>query len=178
MTRSQLHTNLLRIQGTLYTVVRAICVGLLGLIVIAITAAVFARFIIFTPLNFADPLSKYLMQWLVFLGVGLAMCKGEHVLVSAFSDRLSMKARRRLAVIISLSVAVLFAVIMVYGWQYAMSGWTSSDPFVFGLPMVVPYLSVPIGAAYAVVQALLTAGLTLSAPEDEDPLPSATTQGI
>lgn len=178
MTRPQIHAKLLRIQDTLYVVVRAICVALLGLIVITITAAVFARFIIFTPLNFSDPLSKYLMQWLVFLGVGLAMCKGEHVLVSAFSDRLSIKARRVLAVIISLSVAVLFVVIMVYGWQYAMSGRTSSDPFVFGLPMIVPYLSVPVGAAYAVVQALLTVGLTLTAPEDEDPLPSAATQGI
>lgn len=178
MTRDRIHARLLRIEHSLYVTVRAICIALLGLIVIAISAAIFARFIIFTPLNFADPLSKYLMQWIAFLGVGLAMRRGEHVLVSALSDRLSQQMRRGLALAILLAVAGLFTVILVYGWQYAMSGLTSSDPFVFGVPMVIPYLSVPVGALYAVVQALLTAGITLTGPRDEDPLPHAATQGI
>lgn len=178
MTRNRVHTRLMQVEQSLYVAVRAICISLLGLIVIAISAAVFARFIIFTPLNFADPLSKYLMQWLAFLGMGLAMRRGEHVLVSALADHLPQKARRMLAVAISLAVAGLFTVILIYGWKYALSGLTSSDPFVFGVPMIIPYLSVPVGALYAVVQALLTLGITLTGTDDENPLPHSAAQGI
>ena len=67
MTRSDIHARLLRIQHAIYVGVRALCVTLLALIVIAISAAVLARFVIFTPLNFADPLSKYLMQWMAYI---------------------------------------------------------------------------------------------------------------
>ncbi|WBU62139.1 TRAP transporter small permease [Paracoccus albus] len=178
MARSELHALLRSIQHSLYVSVRAVCVALLALIVISISAAVLARFVIFTPLNFADPLSKYLMQWMAFLGLGMAMCRSEHVVVSAFSDRLSVPARKRLGLVICLLVAALFVVILIYGWQYAISGWNSSDPFVFGVPMIVPYLSVPAGALYALIQSLLSAGIILTGRDDEDPLPHAATQGI
>ncbi len=178
MTRSDIHARLLRIQHAIYVGVRALCVTLLALIVIAISAAVLARFVIFTPLNFADPLSKYLMQWMAFLGLGMAMYRAEHVVVSAFSDLLSVRARRVLGLIICGLVAVLFLVILIYGWQYAVSGRNSSDPFVFGVPMIIPYLSVPVGALYALIQSLLTAGLILTGPDHDDPLPHAATQGI
>lgn len=178
MTRPEVHARLLSIQHAIYVIVRAICVALLALIVISISAAVLARFVIFTPLNFADPLSKYLMQWMAFLGLGMAMCRAEHVVVSAFSDRLSTGSRRMLGLIISLLVAALFLIILIYGWQYAISGRNSSDPFVFGIPMIIPYLSVPAGALYALIQSLLTAGIILTGSDDEDPLPHAATQGI
>ena len=178
MARPRLHARLLRIQRVIYVFFRAVCVALLALIVISISAAVLARFVIFTPLNFADPLSKYLMQWMAFLGLGMAMCRAEHVVVSAFSDLLPPRIRRGLALFICGLVAALFLVILIYGWQYAMSGRNSSDPFVFGVPMIVPYLSVSAGALYALVQSLLTAGIIMTSSENEDPLPRAATQGI
>lgn len=178
MSRTTLHHRLLGIELTLYRWVRAICITLLCLIVATVSAAVFARFIVFTPLNFADPLSKYLMQWMSFLGVGLAMKRGEHVLVETMTGRLPVTLQKILSVMLSCIVVVLFAVILRHGITNALSARTSSDPFVFGIPMIYPYLSVPAGALYALVQAVLSAAIMLTAAPDEVRAQQALPKGI
>lgn len=147
--------RLVRIEHALHVAVRAICLALLAVIVTTISISVLARFVIFTPLNFADPLSKYLMQWMAFLGVGLALRSGEHVLVDMGVRLCPVPARRALGAIVGILTAVLFAVVLWYGMVNALSARGSSDPFVFGVPMIYPYLSVPAGAAYALVETLL-----------------------
>ncbi|MEE2861564.1 MAG: TRAP transporter small permease [Paracoccus sp. (in: a-proteobacteria)] len=156
--------RLRRFDRRLSSLVRAICVGLLAAIVLTISASVFSRFIVFTPLNFADALAKYLMQWMVFLGVGLAIRSGEHVLVDIVALRLTPRSAKALLVLTNLLTSVLLAVIAWYGTLNALSATGSRDPFVFGVPMVIPYASVAVGAAYALVQSNITTWLNLQDP--------------
>jgi len=146
-------------------VVRLICVLLLGGIVITISASVFSRFVIFNPLNFADAMAKYMMQWMAFLGVGLAIRSGEHVLVDMLVGQFSTKAARVMLVVINVLVSILFATIAYYGTLNALSALNSRDPFVFGISMATPYFSVPVGAVYALVQSNITTWLNLQNPE-------------
>lgn len=148
----------------LAAVIMTTCVALLGLIVLMISASVFSRFVIFSPLNFADPLSKYLMQWMAFLGVGLAIRSGEHVLVDMLRLALTLKWCRLLLILLNLLMSLLFMVLVYNGLLNAWSARNSSDPFVFGVSMMIPYLSVPVGALYALVQTNLTTWLTLADP--------------
>ncbi|MGM0562315.1 MAG: TRAP transporter small permease [Pseudomonadota bacterium] len=145
--------------------VMGVCVGLLGVMVVTISASIFSRFVIFTPLNFADPLSKYLMQWMAFLGVGLAIRSGEHVVVDMLVLSLPPSVRRLLILLLNLLVTLLFAVVLYYGILYAWSGRNSSNPFVFNVSMMVPYLAVPVGAFYALVQTNVTTWLALTKPD-------------
>lgn len=156
-----------RIDAWLAKAVMVVCVVFLGLIVVNISASVFSRFVIFTPLNFADPLSKYLMQWMAFLGVGLAVRSGEHVVVDMLVLSLPPKARKILTILLNLLLSGLFLAILCYGLVYAWSGRNASNPFVFEMPMIIPYLSVPVGALYALIQTNLTTWLALTAPEIE-----------
>ncbi|WP_126979605.1 TRAP transporter small permease [Frigidibacter oleivorans] len=149
----------------LSSAVRSICVALLGAIVLTISASVFSRFIIFNPLNFADALAKYLMQWMVFLGVGLAIRSGEHVLVDIVAVKLSRRSARVLLVLNNALVSVLLAVVAYYGTLNALSATGSRDPFVFGISMAIPYASVAVGAAYALVQSNITTWLNLHDPD-------------
>ncbi|MFT6092112.1 MAG: TRAP-type C4-dicarboxylate transport system permease small subunit [Glaciecola sp.] len=131
--------------------VEIICVSLLAVIVSTICISVFTRFVIFYPLNFADALAKYLMQWMAFLGVGLAIRTGEHVLVDMFTTSLSARWRLNLYVFTNILMMGLFAAIIYFGSIYALSGWNSQDIFVFGVSMAVPYFSVPVGGGYALI---------------------------
>lgn len=158
-------TQVIRIvDSRLAQVVQVICVALLAAIVITITASVFSRFVIVTPLNFADALAKYLIQWMAFLGVGLAIRSGEHVLVDMLAARLSLRHSRRLLMLINLLVTALFATIAWYGTLNALSGLNSRDPFVFGISMAIPYFSVVAGAVYALIQSNLSTWLNLRDP--------------
>ena len=163
-----LRPTLETIDRRLAATVMAVCVTLLGAIVATISASVFSRFVVFNPLNFADPMSKYLMQWAAFLGVGLAIRAGEHVFVNMLYVSLGRRARRVMIVVINVLLTILFAAVLWYGMGNALSARTSSDPFVFNVPMVIPYLSVPVGALYALIQTNLSTWLALTGPDDAD----------
>ncbi|MFV0332931.1 MAG: TRAP transporter small permease [Tropicimonas sp.] len=162
MSATDWHNRFVHIEHRLHGMVRAMCLILLAAIVLTISASVTARFVIFTPLNFADPLSKYMMQWMAFLGVGLAIRTGAHVLVDMGVRAYPARAQRAIGLIIAVLVMVLFAIVLRYGLVNAWSARTSSDPFVFGIPMVYPYLSVPVGAAYALVETFLLMAISLT----------------
>ncbi|QFT01649.1 Sialic acid TRAP transporter permease protein SiaT (plasmid) [Labrenzia sp. THAF191b] len=142
--------------------VTALCVAFLAVIVITISASVFSRFVIFTPLNFADTMSKYLMQWMAFLGVGLAIREGEHVLVDIIHHVMPSRWYRWIVISMAILLSILFATVCYNGLINAWSARNSSNPFVFGISMMIPYLSVPAGALYALVQTVISAYLLLT----------------
>ncbi|MCB1122245.1 MAG: TRAP transporter small permease [Verrucomicrobiae bacterium] len=135
-----------------------LCVGLLGLMVLTTTASILTRFVFFHPLNFADPLAKYLMMWCAFLGLGLALRKGEHIAVELLRDRLKGMPALALEYLIDGLIFLFLGAAVYYGLGYARSGLGSHDPFVFGISMAVPYLSVPVGAGVAILQLVLLSG--------------------
>lgn len=148
--------------------VEVICIALLATIVITISISVITRFVIFYPLNFADALAKYLMQWMAFLGVGLAIRTGEHVLVDMFTTSLQPKLRLSLYIFTNMLLMGLFASIVYFGTIYAVSGLKSHDIFVFGVSMAVPYFSVPVGGLYALIATMIATWLAVAqsrAPE-------------
>jgi len=139
--------------------VESVCVFLLAAIVITVMASIVTRFAIFHPLNFADALAKYLMMWMAFLGVSLALRKGEHIAVEALKAHLTGRTRLLLELVIAGGMAAFLALVVYFGALNAWSGRNSHDPFVFGVSMMIPYLSVPAGALCALAQLLLTTAL-------------------
>ena len=140
---------------------QTLCVSLLALIVITITASVFTRWVIFYPLNFADALAKYLLMWMAFLGMGLAIRSGDHIAMDMLMNKFQGRARTLVVLLINVLVSAFLLVIAYYGFQNANNGRDMHDPFVFGVSMMVPYLSVPVGAVYALIQINVTTAIHL-----------------
>ncbi len=143
------------------TIAQIACIALLAIIVITISISIFTRFVFFNPLNFADALAKYLMIWMCFLGSGLAIRAGEHVVVEMFSNSLKEKSRKKLILFINIIVSLFLIIIIYNGLIFAFSGIGSHDPFVFGISMLIPYLSVPVGFFYMLIQLNITTVLSL-----------------
>ncbi|WP_164667685.1 TRAP transporter small permease [Virgibacillus doumboii] len=168
MSRQTTVNSLMKIDKILSKTVEIICVLLLIATVTTISVSIFTRFVIFYPLNFADALGKYMMMWMAFLGSGLAIKAGEHIAVDMFMDKLNAKNRKILLVIIDVLISIFLIFLIYYGWIFALSGKGSHDPFVFGISMMIPYLSVPVGFAYILVQLNITTILRVL-KEDPDP---------
>ena len=132
--------------------VEVLCVVLLAAIVATVSISVFTRFVVFYPLNFADALAKYLLMWVVFLGVGLALREGEHIAVDILVSRLRGVPKAAVAATVTVSISLFLGIVATFGFQNAWQGRELHDPLVFGVSMMVPYLAVPVGAGYALVQ--------------------------
>ncbi|MFS0723837.1 TRAP transporter small permease [Paenibacillus sp. 1P07SE] len=152
MEKAKLTRVVTRADQLLYKSVQAVTVLLLFGIVTLISASVITRWIIFYPLNFADALAKYMLMWLAFLGMGLALRSGEHIAVDMLIAKLKLSNNRFVTLSIHGLISVFLLAVAYYGFQYAWNGKDSYDPFVFGISMMVPYLSVSVGAFYALVQ--------------------------
>lgn len=173
--KSGLLRTLRRADKSLSKSVEIVCISILVIIVLTVSVSVFTRFVIFYPLNFADALAKYLMIWLAFLGSGLAIREGEHIAVNLLESNLEGKAKRGLLAFINVSISIFLIVVIYYGYLNAWSARNSSDPFVFGVSMMVPYLAVPVGAFYSLIQVNLSIAIRFLSQREE---PEMFTKGV
>lgn len=156
-------------QTILRGILQRVCFILLLAIVINVIAAVFARYVLFYPLNFADQLTKYLLIWLAFLGSSLAMDEGAHVAVDILSKKLSSTFLKVVSVLVSVVIGLFLILLVYYGFIFVLKSSVFSDPLVFGLSMSYPYLSVPVGALIMLFQlSLITAARFKAQPSKFD----------
>lgn len=143
---------IIRADKNLTSIVRVACVVLLAIIVITVSVSIFTRFIFFTPINFTDSLSKYLMIWLSFLGIGLGIRENEHIAVDMFVGKLTGKAKSALLILSDVIVSLFLLFIIYYGFVFAFNGSGTHDTLLFGVSMTIPYIALAVGAVYAFVQ--------------------------
>ncbi len=135
---------------------RLFCACCLIAIIISTSLSVFLRYVFFLPLNFSDSLSVLLLTWMVFVGSGLAIASGEHVFVDYFLSRFPANLKNFMAMLSAVLVSIFLIVISYYGYFFSWMMRDSTDPLVFGISMMIPYLSVPVGATYSLLQLWLT----------------------
>jgi len=98
--------------------------------------------------EWVDEATRYLMVWMVFLGLGLALARGKHIAMTSYLDRFPDRARRMVRRAIDL-VGLLFSLYIVwFGVDITRlvlaSGQTSPT---LGVSNAVLYLSLPVGFA-------------------------------
>ena len=135
------------------TVIGALfCCFLLVAIVLVTSTSVFFRYVLSVPLNFADQLSAYALAWICFVGSGVVLAHGEHVAVDFFEKRLPVSLRRAVYLIYVVCFSLFLLAMIYYGSIYAWGVRGSIDPLLLNMSMMVPYLSVPVGSAYMLLQ--------------------------
>lgn len=141
------------------TLSRAACWILVGLGVImsaVVLLQVFFRFVIYVPFPWSEEISRYLMIWLGMLGSFVALREGRHIGVTFLVERLPAAANRVITPLVQAALIVFLSVIAREGWDLALFNASQKSPALM-VPMVYPYLAIPVGAALMVLE--LTAGL-------------------
>ncbi|NHN33433.1 TRAP transporter small permease [Paenibacillus agricola] len=114
-----------------------------AVLTINIIVAVFFRYVLNSPIYWADELSLYLFCWATFLGAALAVKRSDMAAVTFFLNRLSGRANILLSMLIQLCM-LFFSIIIGY---YSII-WISS-PSVMNL--LSPALSMNMWKLYTIV---------------------------
>ena len=122
----------------------ALLMGGMGIIAFA---AVFFRFILSDPLPWSEEAARYMMVWVTFLGAGYAMGKGRHIGVTLFVEKLPEQVRRKVTFAAEIIIMLFLASVTVQGINLMISLRTQTSP-AMDLPMILPYLAIPVGAVY------------------------------
>ena len=133
------------------TTLKTLMVVLLVVLIVAVGANVFGRFVLDKSLAVSDELARLLFVWVIFLGAGLAHLHREHIVVDALLEKLRPAAQRVLVVIQELLVLVLMGALLL-GARQVMSTSPGNTPLL-GVPYNLYTFAVPVSA---VMIALIT----------------------
>jgi TRAP-type C4-dicarboxylate transport system permease small subunit len=133
-------SNISRALGALATV-------LLGLAMLGICQMIFVRYILREATIWQTDFVVYSATAAIFVGAPYVLLKKGHVGVDVIEHIVSDATRRRLRLAACWLSLAFCAIMLVAGWlnfhEAWVNGWTS--PTVWGPPLWMPYLAVPVG---------------------------------
>ncbi len=142
----------------------ASCLAAVAIMTALTLIQVVLRYIFRSPLIWVEEATVFLMIWMTFVGAGVAVRRGSHIAMTLLLDRMPAWVARPALLISKLTVMSFLLVVAWQGWQLAMSVGGQRSP-ALALPMMVPYLTMPFGAAFMISQLLAT----ILDPQDSAP---------
>ena len=112
---------------------------------------VIMRYIFKSAPFWSEEVSRYLLVWTSLLGASIAFENREHVGVEFFTNKLPIKIRNKLIIIMDMLSLVFFLFVIFYGMEFALQSWKVVSPAT-GINMFFPYLGIPMGSLFCFVQ--------------------------
>jgi TRAP-type C4-dicarboxylate transport system permease small subunit len=129
---------------------RWVLVLLLGVMAVLVITNVIARYVFLFSFTWVEEVSRYLMIWAAFLGLGPALRIGGHIAVESLPNALPPAGARSLRALLVAVMAGCLVAMTWLGWDYAMFGWEQESP-VLGWSLGLIYLAIPVGSVLALV---------------------------
>ena len=94
---------------------QALGVGLLAVIVIAITVQVFTRYALGRPIAWVEESATYAFIWMVFVGASLGLKRGRHIFIATFGTRLPVRTAAAMRMLVGVLILATLAVLVQQG---------------------------------------------------------------
>ena len=146
-----------RLLDRIGAVEQALGVGLILLIVTAITVQVFTRYALGRPIAWVEESATYAFIWMVFVGASLGLKRGRHILIATFAAHLPPRIAAALRTLVWLLVLVMLAVLVVQGRKVmGIEGRSSTislpvelpRSWFYSLPLTLSALSMALTTVY------------------------------
>ncbi len=125
-----------------------------GCMTLIVLLGVVFRYILKAPIPWSEELSRYLMVWAASLGAAVAFKEGSHVAVTLLSDQFHGITKKIFRWISQTIMLVFMVIVMVKGFALAFELRTQISP-AMEIPMTWPYLAIPVGCLFIVIEILM-----------------------
>ncbi|WP_210200163.1 TRAP transporter small permease [Rhizobium sp. TH135] len=129
-----------------------------GSLMLAMAILVFAnvvlRYLFGTSLPWVEEITRYMMIWVAWLAVGLAMREGAHIAIDNFQNALPPLWAQWLRFSVFLMMLGFFAIVAWFGLKYSLFAW-KQESAVLRLSLGAIYLAIPVGSLLMLVHTLL-----------------------
>ncbi len=129
---------------------------LFPILVAVVLLATAARYFQLFPMFWGEELARYIMVYLGYIGIALAMKRRAHVGVATLVNCFPSRGMRRLFKVVQLAFVLLFAGIISYFLYEVIAKQSAigqTSPALF-LPIAVPYFAVPFGMVLMAIRAV------------------------
>jgi TRAP-type C4-dicarboxylate transport system permease small subunit len=134
-------------------VVQPLAAILCGSVAIIIIMQVFFRFVLNSPLSWAEEAARYLMIWTAALGGSTALRLGAHTAFEGLHDNASLPIRWLMRSAVFVTVQAFLWILLIKGIEVALFNSIQRSA-ALGIPMMWPYLAIPCAAAIMIIHSL------------------------
>jgi TRAP-type C4-dicarboxylate transport system permease small subunit len=113
-----------------------------AILVLVVLLQIFCRYLLNSPLTWADELARYLFVWVVFLGASTAVRRRSHTRFSGLLGRLPKRGQRVLVIAGNMSLLPFLAILIYQGADLALRALEVRTPGL-GIPFFFVSLSIP-----------------------------------
>jgi TRAP-type C4-dicarboxylate transport system permease small subunit len=141
---------------------------LVGVISIVVCAGVYWRYVLNNSLSWTEETAKFLMVWMVFAGIPIALKTGGHAAIDALPNALPQRGRQMLYAFIYLVILLLSAVLVHQGWGFAWNARVQNTATT-QVSMMYVFGSMPFGGAilfFVSLEMLLQSVIGVFRPSD------------
>ena len=134
-------------------VVGSFCVLIYGAMIVAALLGVVFRYIMLSPFEWTEEVARFLMLWLGFLAMNMALRRNQHIAINFFGNRLPPVLMRLLGYCIDGLVGLFLYYLLKQGTL--MTTRTLMTASTLNISMFWIYMAVPLGALLTVIQLIL-----------------------
>lgn len=113
------------------------------------------RYLFNTGFSWTEETMRYCMIWLMMLGGVACIFRAEHMGIEMLDRAVGPRWAPTLKSALYSIAGVFCVVILVYGWPLALRNAAQVAP-ASRIPMILPYMALPVGAALMLLQIALT----------------------
>lgn len=143
-----------RLVAAVRWLVASLVVVFFSYMTIAVLVQVGGRYLFDYAIDWTAETATFAQVWMVFLAAGLAMRERLHVSVEVLAEAVPRAVARLFLVVVGAACAWFLWQAIAGSFALIDIGRIQSSP-VLGLPMWLPYLSLPIGLVYFGLELLL-----------------------
>lgn len=120
------------------------------IILVVTLVAVFMRYVLVSPLKWAEEFSRYIFVWTVMISVGLGLLDGEHIALNLFTAKLNLKWQTILYIFDMLLISIFDIVLIYFGTTLAVQNMSVKSPAMH-IPIGIAYAGIPVGSVIIMV---------------------------
>ena len=132
----------------------AFCVICFVAMTVVALLGVFFRYVVSSPFMWTEELARYLMVWMGFVAISIALRQDRHIKVEFLVSRLPAGAGRAVLYLVDLLVGLFMGFLVWQGWLMTQN--TIMTASTFHLSMFWILMAVPMGAGLSLFQLLVS----------------------
>jgi C4-dicarboxylate transporter DctQ subunit len=117
---------------------------MLSVMIVLAFLQIVLRNVFSTGISWGDPLVRYLVLWVGFIGAGLATREGKHITIEVFSRWFSIKSQRYLQAFSCLVSALICGLLTFAGWTFVQNEAQMGGTTFLEIPVWIPEVIIPI----------------------------------
>jgi TRAP-type C4-dicarboxylate transport system permease small subunit len=118
--------------------------AMLSLMILLAFLQIILRNVFSTGISWGDPLVRYLVLWVGFIGAGLATKEGKHITIEVFSKWFSGNGQRYLQVFSCLVSALICGLLTFAGLTFVQNEAQMGGTTFLEIPVWIPEVIIPI----------------------------------